>query len=145
MTRLTDQEILDRHRQSLGEANRACQMLGRFADKDLIGLKGGHYGELKRALDSLEGSARQLGTLRGDARWIRLGAVYGRTRIVIQRMFGRQQWAKFGELRSLFELGERRLEELDAKTGTLGPILPKRASEWLIMPEVRPLVRPTVH
>ncbi len=148
MIRLTDAEILDRHRQALGEASRACQELGRFADPLLIGLKGGHYMALKSALDVLEGSARQIGQLRADARWVRLGAVYGRTRITIAPMYGRQAWVEFGKLRSLFDLGERRLGELDMKTGKLGAILPQRASEWLIMPPVTPFSRPfgsTVH
>ncbi len=142
MTRLTDAEILDRHRESLGDASTACQALARFADPEMIGLKGGHYVELKRSLDKLEGSCRQLGTLRSDARWIRLGAVYGRARINVQIMFAGQKWREFGQMKALFELGTRRLAELDAKTGVRSsqPILPHRASSWLWMPSLQPLL-----
>jgi hypothetical protein len=142
VTPLTDAEVLDRHKTSLGEARDACQSLGQFADPLLVGLKGGHYAALKRSLDMLEGSCRQLGTLRADARWIRLGAVYGRARITVQIMFSGQKWADFGKMRTLFELGQRRLAELDMKTGVRSeqPILPQRASEWLHMPSLQPLL-----
>lgn len=142
MTRLTDADVLSRHKESLGDAHTACQALGRFADPELIGLKGGHYAQLKRSLDLLEGSCRQLGTLRSDARWIRLGAVYGRARIGVQIMYSGQQWKKFGEMKALFELGTRRLAELDAKTGVPSgqSINPHRASDWLWMPSLQPLL-----
>ena len=135
---LSEQDIIDRHKQALGEAHRACQNLAKHADPDHVAWKGPQYTALKAALDRLEGSCRQIGTWRGDARWVRLGAVYGRTRISIQSKFVGQKWGYFKELMALFELGKRRLEEMDAKTGVLGPILPQRASEWLWMPPVRP-------
>lgn len=139
MTRLTDAEILDRHRQSLGEAHRACQNLAKFADPTIIGLKAPDYLNLKAALDALIGSSRQLGTLRGDARWIRYGHVYNQARIMVQGYFADKKWMTFGKMTALFELGHRRLDELDMKTGVIGPILPQRSSEWLIMPPVRTL------
>lgn len=142
MTRLTDAEILARHKESLGDARTACQMLARFADPTLLELKGGHYAELKRNLDMLEGSCRQLAQLRSDARWIRLAAVYGRARITVQIMFAGQQWGDFGKMSALFELGHRRLAELNAKTGMRSSlvILPRRQGEWSYMPSLQPLL-----
>jgi hypothetical protein len=143
MTRLTDGEILDRHRQSLSEGREACRQLARFADPELLELKGGHYKVVKDSLDKLIGTCRQLASLRSDTRWTRLSAVYSRARIAVQNMYAAGSWWEFGKLASLFELGERRLAELDMKTGVVGrAILPQRASEWLVMPPLRPLIRP---
>jgi hypothetical protein len=145
---LSDREYLDRHKQSLGEAHRACQLLAKNQDPMHLMPRGRHYIDLKDALAALEGSARQLGTLRSDARWIRLGAVYGRTKLLIQPKMREQNWKYFGTLMPLFDLGVRRLAELDVKTGVLGPILPKRASEWLVMPQsglVLPQSQVTMH
>lgn len=130
---LTETDILSRHVQSLGEASRACQKLGRNADPDYLALRGGDYAELCEALDNLEGSCRQLGHYRGDARWIRLSVVYARAKMAAQPKFVLQKWSWFGELKALFELGERRLDELNARTGRLSadPILPKNAESWL--------------
>lgn len=139
---LSENEILDRHQQALGEARRACQHLGRNADPEYLAPRGAHYAHLTRSLKALEGSCRQMAHFRSDARWLRLGIHYARQMRTVQAKFVGQQWAWFNEFKALFELGERRLAELrDAKTGVSGAILPKRASEWLILPDTTP-VRP---
>lgn len=132
---ISETEILDRHRQSLGEAHRACQRLGKNADPTYLAPRGHDYGNLKRALDTLEGSARQMAHFRADARWLKLGMLYAKARRAAQAKFVGQRWDYFGELMKLFELGHRRLEELQARTGTHGPILPSRPSEWLHLPD----------
>lgn len=140
MTNLTETELFDRMRQSLGEADRACEALGRNADPDHIALRGKHYIALKTALEHMETSARQIATMREDGRWLRLGAVYGRTRIRLQPIFMKGRWSLFTELRKMFEGGRRAIDDLDVRTGVIGPILPQRASEWLWMPPANPVV-----
>lgn len=137
MSGLSEQEILDRHRQALGEADRACQNLSRNADPDHKAPRGKEYGDLKRALDNLEGSARQMAHHRGDTRWLKLGVVYAKAMRGAQQKFIGQKWAWFAELRQLFHLGHRRLAELaEEKTGRTGLILPKR-TDWLVLPDWR--------
>lgn len=141
MSDLTENDILERHKQALGEARRACQQLGRNADPLYLAPRGRHYTELKKALALLEGSARQMAHWRDDGRWLRLGIVYAKAMRGAQQKFVGQRWAWFGELQALFVLGERRLDELNQRTGTLGAILPQRASEWLVLPDSRPALR----
>ena len=146
MGALTERDILDRHRQALGEAHRACQRLGKNADPLYLAPRGHDYGNLKRALEMLEGSARQMAHFREDARWLRLGIVYAKAMRSAQSKFIGQRWAYFNELTKLFALGHRRVEELQAKTGTQGPILPSRPSDWLVLPDHRvPWARGTSH
>lgn len=139
---VTEQDVLDRHKQALGEAHRACQRLGKNADTDYLAPRGHDFQELKRALTRLEGSARQMAHLRSDARWIKLGVLYAKVMRTAQVKFVGQRWNAFNDLMEIFTTGSRRLEELQAKTGTTGPILPKRASDWLILPDYSPSVRP---
>lgn len=144
MIRLTDQEILDRYTQSLGEGRRAVEFLARFVDPTVVDLKGPHIVALKQSLEMLEGCARQIGTLRRDARWTRLAAVFGRARIMTPKLVASNRWDQIARLKIMFEGAQRSLIELDKKTGVPSSeaILPKRASEWLWMPP--PLIYPTV-
>lgn len=140
MSGLSEREILDRHLQALGEANGACQRLGRQADPALLAPRGGDYSKLKDALDALEGSCRQLAHFRSDARWLRLGILYARTRRGAQSAFIGQRWAWFGDLTQLFEQGIINMIELrDGKTGrpASSPILPRNASAFLMLPDHR--------
>lgn len=141
---LTENEILSKHTQALGEAHRACQNLGRNADPEYLAPRGHDYGNLSRALKALEGSARQMAHFRADARWLKLGIVYAKAMRGAQVKFVGQRWGYFNQLMALFELGVRRLDDLqNRKTGTSGPILPTRpASEWLILPDHKPALRP---
>lgn len=147
---MQDADYITRHKQALGEARTAAYELGRLADPAYRGSKR-HYRLLKEAIEMLIGSARQLGQLRSDARWIRLNAYYDRVRVKLQPAFMSEQWAWFGGLTAVFELGQRHIDELTTRrTGVASgtPILPSRASEWISTPDYRPqLWRPgmTVH
>ena len=138
MSALSENEILSRHKQALGEAHQAAQMLGKNADPEYLEPRSRHYGNLKRALNNLEGSCRQMAHWRGDARWLRLGVIYARAMRGAQAKFVGQRWAWFNELMSLFVLGQVRLDELqNMKTGRLSssPILPSNPSAWLHLPD----------
>lgn len=133
---LSEREIIDRHTQALGEAHRACQRLGKNADPEYLAPRGHDYGNLKRALNALEGSARQMAHFREDARWLKLGVLYAKAMRTAQAKFVGQRWGAFNELMKLFENGQRSMADLrDRKTDTRGPILPQRASDWLILPD----------
>jgi hypothetical protein len=138
---LTEAEILDRHQDALGIAHRSCQSLGRNAADDYLAPRGQDYGELKEALELLEGSARQMAHFRADARWLKLGILYAKVMRKAQASFIAQRWNDFNKLMPLFVTGKRHLQDLQMKTGTRGPILPQRPSDWLIMPDL-PLMRP---
>ncbi len=76
-------------------------------------------------------------------RWVRLQMIYARIVRSKQRKFVGQHWRWFKELTAVFELGHRHLADLrDQKTGKLGPILAARPSEFLVLPEPRPLMLP---
>jgi hypothetical protein len=142
MGSLTEQEVLDRHLQALGEAHRACHNLGRNADIDILKPRGQDYGELKEALEALEGSARQMSHFRSDARWVRLGILYAKVMRTAQASFvaatiDYRRWNDFNRLMPLFANGKRHLQDLQARTGTLGPILPQNPSSWLVLPDLR--------
>lgn len=135
---LTETDILDRHKQALGEAHRAAQNLGRNADPSYLAPRGKHYGDLKRALTALEGSCRQMAAWRSDARWLKLGVIYAKAMRGAQAKFVGQRWSWFNELMALFVLGHNRLDELQTmKTGRLSssPILPNNPSAWLHLPD----------
>ena len=141
---ITESEVLSKHVQSLGEAHRACQEIGRNADPEWIEPRGRHYKNLKDALMALEGSCRQLSHFRADARWLKLGILYGRANRAAQAKFVRQDWMWFNKIRLLFDNGLRAMDELaNAKTGRLAskPILPSRPSDWLTLPDHVPVVR----
>ena len=141
MTDLSETEILDRHKQSLGEAHRACQELARFQDPDHRALRGIHYIRLKDALEKLEGSARQMGPYRGDARWTRLGAIYGKLISKIQGQYVQERWSWFGSLMPLFENGQRAVLDLATrKTGKTGLILPTQGMDWARMADYHPVL-----
>lgn len=147
---LSENEILDRHTQALGEAHRACQRLGRNADPEFLAPRGHDYGNLKRALNALEGSARQMAHHRADARWLKLGVLYARAARASQAKFVGQRWAWYKALMPLFENGQRSVDELrNRRTGMLSssPILPSRPSDWLVLPDHKPAMRGpgTVH
>lgn len=148
---LSDIEYISRHKQALSEAAAAAHELGRLADPAYRGSRR-HYRLLKEAVELLTGSARQLGTLRSDGRWIKLAAFYDVIRVQLQPAFMRERWKWFGGLPEVFaDLGNRHLVELTTrKTGVASgtPILPTRASEWIATPDYRPVLdRPmrTVH
>lgn len=146
MGELTETEIVDRHRQALGEAHRACQRLGKNADDDYLAIRGPDYTALKEAVELLEGSARQMAHFRSDARWLKLGVLYARTLAKIPSWFIGQKWKNFTALMPLFENGKRHLEDLNGRTGRAGPILPERPESWIIMdPWKSPLRQPTRH
>jgi hypothetical protein len=136
---LTETEILDRHRQALGEAHRACQALGRNADPTYIAPRGAHYTRLKEAVERLEGSARQMAHWREDARWLRLGIFYGGPVLrMAQKKYVGQRWNDFNKMREIFDRGLREFEELATrKVAKAGPILPSRPLDWLILPDHR--------
>lgn len=136
---LTDREVQDRHRQSLGEAKAACLELARFQDHALIAPRGRHYVILKEALARLEGSARQLGYLRDDTRWMALGIQYAKIKQACQVWFIGQRWKRFELLAPAFDRWQRDLEDLATRrTGKRGPILPTPGNmNWLIMPDWR--------
>lgn len=134
MSDLTEMECLSKHKEALGEAHRACQHLGRNAGEGVLKPRGHDFHMLKTALKELEGSARQVAHYRADARWLRLGILYARVAMKCQVWFVGQRWKNFHDLMPLFINGQGQLEQLQGKTGTLGPILPQRASDWLWMP-----------
>lgn len=138
MSGLTEQEILSKHTQSLKEAKDSCHWLARNADPEQVAPRARHYGNLERSLKALEGSCRQMSMMRSDARWTRLGFVYARAMRFAKAKYVGQNWLGFRDLTQLFDLGIRRMDELaTAKTGTLGPILPKNTS-FLILPDEKP-------
>ena len=132
---LSEQEVLDRHIQALGEAHRACQELGRNANDEYVNFRGPYYTQLKEALELLEGSARQMTFFREDARWVRLGGLYAAAMNKVQTWFIVQKWDNFNKLMPLFENGKRQLAELDRRTGRRGPILPQNPASWIVHPE----------
>ena len=135
---LTEADILSKHTQCLKEAAECCQLLARNADPEKIGPRGHIYGNLRRALKSLEGTCRQMNYFREDTRWIQLGILYAKAMRTSSALFANQNWLGFGQLRQLFENGLRRMDDLaNMKTGQKGPILPTRPSNWLIMPDVQ--------
>mgnify|MGYP001579444676 CR=1 FL=1 len=145
---LTEREILDRYVQALGEAKAACQYLGLNADPQYLAPRGAHYGNLRVALQALEGSCRQMAHFRADARWIKLGFFYAGVIRKMQVRFIGQRWLWFKELIALFETGQRRMEALrDRRTGRTGAILPTQPTDWLLLPDIkRPQPRmPTFH
>lgn len=138
MSGLTEAEILTRHSQSLKEAKDQCLWLSQNADPDKIAPRARRYRGLQQALKELEGTCRQLAQFRQDARWIKLGVLYAKAMRTVTKIYEHQNWLAFKELTQLFDNGIVRMEELaTAKTGTVGPILPKNPSSWLILPEQR--------
>lgn len=132
---LSEQEIVSKFNQGLREGRDACHWLAKNADPEWLAPRGRHYRLLKTALAELEGCARQMSAMRDDTRWLPLGILYGaKAARLAQKYFTNLQWAKFGELAKLFDVGLARMEELQKKTGTTGPILPKR-TDWLILPQ----------
>lgn len=148
MSGLTEQEIMSKHVQSLKEGKDACQWLAKNADPTYLAPRGRHYGNLKRALNALEGSCRQMAGFRGDTRWLPLGIIYAKAMRLAHRDFLRQNWLGFRSMEKLFENGLKRMDDLaTAKTGKLGVILPSRPPDWLILPDHKPMgnFRGTMH
>lgn len=147
---LSESEIIAKHVQSLGEAREACQAIGRNADPEYVAPRGHWYVQLRKAMMALEGSARQMSHFRGDARWLKLGILYGKALRAAQAKFVGQNWRWFHDLQPLFENGLRSMADLrDMRTGRLSnsPILPANPSSWLVLPNHKPAMRPpgTVH
>ena len=148
---LTEADIISRHIYALKDAHEACRRLGLNADPDHLERRGRWYTELKAAAEILEGSCRQLAHWRSDARWLKLGIIYGRIARDMQPKYVGQRWAWFNKLLPLFAHGMASMQQLkDMRTGmpSSTPILPNRASEWLSLPAFTPLTKPpgiTVH
>lgn len=135
MSGLTEREILSRHTQSLGEARDACQWLARNADPEKIAPRNRHYRNLQKALKELEGTCRQMSAYRDDTRWLPLGIFYAKVMRTVTTKYRGMDWLAFGQIAQVFVLGIKKVETLaEAKTGRLGPILPKR-TDWLILPD----------
>lgn len=135
---LSEQDILTKFQQSLKEGRDACAWLAKNADPEWLAPRGRHYRQLKTALAELEGCARQMAAMRDDARWLPLGILYGaKTARLAQKYFTNLDWLAFGKMTEVFDIGIRRMQELQAKTGRAGPILPKR-TDWLILPKDLP-------
>lgn len=126
---LTEAEIMAQHQASLRQARECCLKLQRNAVE--VSPRGAVYMDLKAALKRLEGTCRQMGHMRGDARWFRLATLYaGRELRIAASRTGAEarqapsaevlarkylltgDWLKFGQLAALFELGLRRADEL---------------------------------
>ncbi len=136
---LTEQEILDRHKQSLQEAFDAAQWLATQQRADNAAPRGRRYAALRRALDELEGSCRQMAHWRGDARWLKLGTIYTRAMQLAQRKYIGQRWVDFGTMSQIFAKGLRSMDELATRpTGKSGIILPTMGTDWLILPDWQP-------
>lgn len=142
---LTEQDILDRHTQSLKEALDHCQWLGGQQDECNAAPRGGRYVRLRRALDELEGSCRQMAHFRGDARWVKLGTIYAKAMQLAQRLYIGQRWGEFGKMTMLFAKGLHSADQIaNRRTGTMGTILPGSdllpgsASNWIILPDWSP-------
>jgi hypothetical protein len=138
---LSEVEVVDKFLESLGEAAAACRALASQADPERAAPRGRHYVVLKVSLKAIEGCCRQMATFRSDARWLKLGAIYGRALLLCQPKFVGQNWAWFGKIPESLDYARKSLLDLkDQKTGVRSskPILPERASDWLIMPEIRP-------
>lgn len=137
---LTEADILDRYEQSLGEADRACQQLGRNADPEYLALRSPDYLSLQDSLKLLEGCCRQMSAFRSDARWIKLGVMYARAMRIVRSLFEKQKWQSFREIRPLFRNGLVIMEDLrDKRTGKAGPVLPTQSTEWLQLPDLKPI------
>lgn len=138
MSALTQQEILTKHTQCLKEARDACLSLARNADPEYIFPRGRLYGNLKRALQQLEGTCRQMAAYRNDTRWTKLGFVYARAMRVAQAKYVSQRWIAFKEMAEIFTQGLTRMNDLaNKKTGRTGIILPK-SYDWLTLPDLQP-------
>lgn len=136
MSGLTEQEIMDRHRQALSEAKDACLKLAVNADPEKGSPRGRIYRNLQVALKQCEDSARQMSMWRGDARWIKFGIHYAQVMRVVRKKMRHSDWLAFRGIAKALEQDARTLDELaNAKTGTTGLILPKRASDWLVLPD----------
>lgn len=142
MSGLSEVEILSKHKQSLSEARDACLWLAKNQDPEYIAPRGRHYRNLRTALKELEGTCRQLSMFRSDARFTRLGMVYAKAMLIARKHFVVHNWKAFKQLSDLFIRGLVEMEALSTRrTGALGPILPQRPSDWIIMPEVKPQQR----
>lgn len=138
MSGLSEQEILSRHAQSLREARECCQQLAKNMDPMYLAPRGRLYRNLRKAVDELEGSCRQMCHWRADSRWLPLGIYYAKVNRTIQQLFKHRNWHGFRDITPIFENGLVKLEQLrTAKAGRSGVILPKR-TDWLVMPELKP-------
>ena len=112
-----------------------CQRLGSQLDPEKAEPRGWQYAALRDHIGLLEGTCRQMAAFREDARWIRLGIQYAKLRRSAQKHFIAQRWKAFTQMMPIFEAGLRSVADLaEAKTGARGPILPKNASSWLVLP-----------
>ena len=116
-----------------------CQRLGSQLDPEKAEPRGWQYAALRDHIGKLEGCCRQMAAFREDARWIRLGVQCAKMRRSAQRHFIAQRWKAFTEMMPFFEAGVRSGAALaEQRTSVRGPILPKNASSWLVLPEHQP-------
>jgi hypothetical protein len=136
---LSENEIIDRHMQALGEAKRECLWLGAQQDEDMAAPRGRHYEALKVALKAAEGSARQMSYHRSDTRWIKLGILYAKVLRKAQQWYVSQAWRYFSEVTPMFDGAMRDMQALaERKTGMSSSniILPSAGNmDWVKVPD----------
>lgn len=138
MSDLTESEVIDRMKQSLAEAIDACKELAVRKLRQQT-----PYDRLREHLKLIEGCCRQLAAFRGDGRWLPVGIMMEQCH---QRAGGWLRGYKengqhvviaFGEINKMFTMLGGNLMAIQyaannlvtAKTGTVGPILPKAPDE----------------
>lgn len=137
MSHLTENEVLDRMRTSLGEAIQASR------DLAIRSRYGAPYQRLRDHLSLIEGCCRQMAAFRGDATWLPLGIMmaechkraggwirgYSHQGVHIVMAPG-QTNEVFLSLASKLSLMLGVVNaHAAAKTGTLGPVLPAKPLE----------------
>lgn len=138
MSDITENEILSCHIQALKEAKGACELLGKNAMEGYLAPRGHHYGNLTRALNALEGSARQMCHFRSDARWLKLGIFYAKVMRTAQAKFVAQHWKAFHDMQPIFDKGLLNMDALrHNRTMRVGSILPTQPTDWLILPDFK--------
>ncbi len=125
----TEAEIISQHQASLRQARERCLILQKNQVEPRPSFA--HHIALLGACKRLEGTCRQMGHMRGDARWFRLATLYmgneatlpaSRTGVeartqrsagdMVNRLYNSRNWAGFGQLAELFERGMRQVDEL---------------------------------
>lgn len=117
----TQQEIWDKLRTTLRSAVAHCGMLATFP------AQGPTYRAMIAELGEIEGAARQLGFSRDDARWNAFGWEMARFRQRIgDAIRAHHARSVFLHMQKMMQGALEQAEKMkDAKTGRIGPILPK--------------------
>ena len=104
-------EFISKHKEALREAREACLALARTTVES--GPRGTYSLKLAVANKALEGTCRQMHHWRGDdAEWLRMGALYANAQKVALNLRLKQKWADFAKLATLYEKGQRMLDDL---------------------------------